>query len=312
METMNNINYTTRTPVWSGLGRDISHCTNVAEALEFSGLNFTVHQEDIQTSEMCPVPLQGYKANIKDDGTPLGIVSTKYKIVQNQDAFAFLDSLAGEGMHFERAGGLYNGRKVFILGRMPERYIMSGEHVSPYIVFINSHDGTGSIKVLMTPIRMICLNMLNLALRNATRSWSAVHSGDVTYKLEDARNTLFYAHQYMQRLGEAVESLRQISLSDKQVIEIAEVLIPVNDNMTAAQVKNANRQRQDLLERYFHAPDLIPLGQTAYRVLNAVTDHVNHADPIRRSANFTESRFSKSVEGHPMVDKAYSLLLATA
>ena len=62
----------------------------------------------------------------------------------------------------------------------------------------------------------------------------------------------------------------------------------------------------------FHAPDLIPLGQTAYRVLNAVTDHVNHADPIRRSANFIESRFSKSVEGHPMVDKAYSLLLATA
>lgn len=312
MEAINTINYAARTPVWSGLGQDISNCTTVDEALELSGLDFTVHQEDIQTSADLPVPLHGFKANVKDDGTPLGIVSTKYQVVQNRDAFAFLDDLAGEGMHFVRAGGLQNGRKVFVLGRMPDCYIMSGEHISPYIVFINSHDGTGSIKVLMTPIRMICLNMLNLALRNATRSWSAVHSGDVHGKLEDARNTLLYAHRYMQELGGAMEVLRQIPLSNSKVKELTEVLIPTGDQMSPVQIKNINRQRSDLLERYFEAPDLTLLDRSAYRFLNAVADHANHADPIRRRENFQESRFSRSVEGHPLVDRAYPLLLSAA
>ena len=107
-----NINYESRTPVWNGLGTDISDCRTTAEALAKSGLDFTVHQTDVVTDELFPIPLRGFKANIKDDGTPLGIVSTKYKVVQNTDAFGFLDGLVEEGMKFERAGGLQNGRKV--------------------------------------------------------------------------------------------------------------------------------------------------------------------------------------------------------
>ena len=312
MKDYKTINYAERRPVWSGLGTDISRCSNISEALFVSGLDFTVRQENIQTSEACPIPLDGFRANIKDDGTPLGIVSTKYKVVQNADAFAFLDSLVEEGMKFERAGGLQNGRKVFVLARMPDKYIISGEHISPYIVFINSHDGTGSIKILMTPVRMICLNMLNLALRNAVRSWSAVHSGNVSYKLEDAKNTLLYADRYMQELGVTIEELKQQPVSDAKVLELVDVLLPTNDSMSDTQRKNVGLQRKDLLERYFHAPDLAPLNRTAYRFINAVSDHATHADPIRRRENYNEALFNRSVEGNALVDRAYHLLSAAA
>lgn len=312
MEAIRTINYAERKPVWSGLGTDISGCGSVEKALRVSGLDFTVRQENIQTDELCPISLGGFKANIKDDGTPLGIVSTKYKVVQNSDAFAFLDGLVEEGMRFERAGGLQNGRKVFVLARMPDKYIISGEHVSPYIVFINSHDGTGSIKVLMTPVRMICLNMLNLALRNAVRSWSAVHSGNVSYKLEDAKNTLIYADRYMQELGVTIEDLKHQPVSDAKVIEMVDTLLPTNDGMSDIQRKNVGLQREDLLERYFHAPDLAPLRRTAYRFINAVSDHATHAEPIRRRVNYNETLFSRSVEGNALVDRAYHLLSAAA
>lgn len=312
MKDYKTINYAERRPVWSGLGTDISRCSNISEALFVSGLDFTVRQENIQTSEACPIPLDGFQANIKDDGTPLGIVSTKYKVVQNADAFAFLDSLVKEGMKFERAGGLQNGRKVFVLARMPDKYIISGEHISPYIVFINSLDGTGSIKILMTPVRMICLNMLNLALRSAVRSWSAVHSGNVSYKLEDAKNTLLYADRYMQELGVTIEELKQQPVSDAKVLELVDVLLPTNDSMSDTQRKNVGLQREDLLERYFHAPDLAMLNRTAYRFINAVSDHASHADPIRRRENYNEALFNRSVEGNALVDRAYHLLSAAA
>ena len=79
MKDYKTINYAERRPVWSGLGTDISRCGSVEEALRVSGLDFTVRQENIQTDELYPISLGGFKANIKDDGTPLGIVSTKYK-----------------------------------------------------------------------------------------------------------------------------------------------------------------------------------------------------------------------------------------
>ena len=313
----NIINYQERRPVWNGLGKDVSHCTTVDEALFDSGLDFNVYQTDIITDELYPIPLNGFKANVKEgavpgSGTPLGIVSTKYSVIQNSTAFAFLNSLVAEGMKFERAGGLQNGRKVFILARMPDRYIISGESISPYIVFINSFDGSGAVKILMTPVRMICLNMLNLALRKTLRSWSAVHCGDVVGKLEDAKNTLIYADRYMQELGAAIEDMKHQTITDAKVIELTDALYPTNDKMTDIQLRNIGQQRNDLLERYFHAPDLEPMKKTAYRFINAVSDHATHADPIRRRENYDESLFLRSVEGNPLVDRAFSLLSAAA
>ena len=308
----NIINYKERRPVWNGLGTDISHCTTVDEALHDSGLDFDVYQTDIVTDELYPIPLNGFKANVKDDGTPLGIVSSKYSVVQNRDAFSFLNDLAAEGMKFERAGGLQSGRKVFILARMPDRYIISGESITGYTVFINSFDGSGAVKILMTPVRMICLNMLNLALRKTLRSWSAVHCGDVTGKLEDAKNTLIYADRYMHELGAAIEDMKHQTITDTKVIELTDALYPTNDKMTDIQLRNVNQQRSDLLERYFHAPDLETMKKTAYRFINAVSDHATHAAPIRRRENSDESLFIRSVEGNPLVDRAFNLLSAAA
>ena len=308
----NTINYKERRPVWNGLGTDISHCTTVDEALHDSGLDFNVYQTNIVTDELYPIPLNGFKANIKDDGTPLGVVSTKYTLIPNRQAFSFLSTLVDEGMRFERAGGLQNGRKVFILARMPDRYIISGESIAPFIVFLNTFDCSGSLRILLTPIRMCCLNQLSLALRRAARSWSAMHCGDIEGKLEDAKKTLIYADRYMHELGATIEDLKQQPITDAKVIELTDALYPTNDKMTDIQLRNVNQQRNDLLERYFHAPDLEQMKKTAYRFINAVSDHATHAEPIRRRENFDEARFIRSVEGHPLIDRAYSLLSAAA
>jgi len=312
MAAITSINYSQRQPVWSGLGTDISNCRTVDEALYQSGLDFEVRQADIITNDLFPIPLKGFKANIKDDGTPLGIVSTKYSVVQNRDGFSFLNDLVDERMKFERAGGLQNGRKVFVLAKMPEKYIISGESISPYIVFINTHDGSGAIKVLLTPIRMVCLNMLNLALRNTMRSWSAIHSGDISGKLEEAKNTLIHADRYMQELGSTIEDLKHQSLDDDTIVELTAELYPVSEGMSDLQRRNVGVQRADLLERYFHAPDLEPLNKSAYRFINAVADHATHSEPIRRRENYDEALFSRSVEGNPLVDRAYRLLSSAA
>jgi hypothetical protein len=173
---------------------------------------------------------------------------------------------------------------------------------------MNSHDGTGAIKAAMTPIRVVCQNTLNLALSTAKRSWSTNHVGDIKGKMDDARNTLLYADQYMAELGKAIDAMNQQKLSDRQVYEYIDALFPLIDNATGQQRKNLLRMKEDVKARYFDAPDLQHVGKNAYRFVNAVSDFATHAKPIRTRANYREALFARTVDGNAMIDRAYRMV----
>lgn len=300
--------YVRETP-WHGLGTRVMEAPGSEDALELAGLNWKVRQEPIYTDNNLLIP--GYKAHVRDlDDKVLGVVTDRYKVVQNDEAFAFTDGLLGEGVRYETAGALLDGRKVWILARMPREFIINGEQISPYLVFSNTHDGSGAIKVAVTPIRVVCNNTLNLALSTAKRSWSMVHTGDVQGKMEEAKQTLFMAEKYMSRLGREFENLRKIELTDRQVMDYIKLLLPYENEDNSLHVRNINRLREDMQKRYFDAPDLKDVGNNAYRFVNAVSDFATHSEPIRRTKNFKENLFSRTVEGNPLIDKAYQMLCA--
>lgn len=300
--------YVRETP-WHGLGKRVSEAPSSKDALILAGLNWKVKQEPIYTNKN--EEIVGYKANVRNtDRKVLGVVTDRYKVIQNEEAFAFTDALLGEGVKYETAGSLQDGRKVWLLGRMPQEYIISGERISPYLVFSNTHDGTGAVKVCVTPIRVVCNNTLNLALTTAKRSWTMVHTGDIKGKLQEAQDTLFKAQDYMDKLGVAFDELRMKKLSDKQVMEYIQILLPIEDGTSAQQVRNMNKLREDMKMRYFDAPDLKGLGKNGYRFINAVSDFATHSEPLRKTSNYKENLFSRIMDGNVIIDKAYQMLCA--
>lgn len=298
--------YVRETP-WHGLGVKVTSAPKSQEALRLAGLDWKVIQEPIYTGN--EEKIEGFKANVRDlDRKVLGVVTDRYKIIQNEEAFAFTDELLGEGVRYETAGSLMGGRKVWLLARLPHEYIITGERISPYLVFSNTHDGSGAVKVALTPIRVVCSNTLNLALSTAKRSWSMVHTGNVKDRLKEAGDTMFLAEKYMDSLGKEFENLRMKKLTDQQVLDYIEILLPYEDDSTPQQVKNMARLREDLKARYFEAPDLQEVGKNAYRFINAVSDFATHAKPLRKTASYKETLFSKTMEGNPLIDKAYQMV----
>lgn len=294
---------------WHGLGKGVKQAPNSEEALSLAGLDWKVVQEPIITATGDLV--EGYKANVRDtDHRVLGVVTDRYKIAQNTDAFSFTDALLGEGVRYETAGSLQEGKKVWLLARLPHEYIIAGEHISPYLLFFNSHDGSGAVKVCITPIRVVCNNTLNLALATAKRSWSMVHTGDINGKLEEAKNTLFMAEKYMDSLGKEFEVLRKKNLTDAQVKEYIEILLPIEPDASSQQIRNVKSLREDLNRRYYDAPDLKGTGKNGYRFINAVSDFATHAKPLRMTSKYRENLFAKTIEGNPMIDKAYQMVSA--
>ena len=199
-----------------------------------------------------------------------------------------------------------------MLARLPHQYIISGDEITPYLVFMNSHDGTGSIKVAMTPIRVVCQNTLNMALARAKRSWSCNHTGDIDDKMAEARDTLLYANKYMAELGREIDKMQQIKISDKKIYDFLDELFPINEGATYQQRKNILKMKEDAKARYFDAPDLQHVGQNAYRFVNAISDFATHVKPLRERSNYRESLFARTVDGNPMIDRAYQMVMAVA
>ncbi len=114
---------------WHGLGVRVESAPSSEDALVMSGLNWNVIQRPIMTTSGNPIP--GYKANIRDtDNRVLGVVIDRYRVVQNTEAFAFTDALLGEGVRYETAGSLQDGKKIWILAKLPDKYIIEGEQIT--------------------------------------------------------------------------------------------------------------------------------------------------------------------------------------
>lgn len=298
VETM----FSTRVKPWHGIGTVVADCPTSKEAILLAGMDWKVEQRDVCTDS--GVMISGYKANIRDrDQSILGVVSDRYQVVQNEEAFAFTDELLGEGVEYETAGSLQGGRKTFILAKLPQRFIIAGDEITPYFVIMNSHDGSCAIKAAMTPVRVVCQNTLNLAFRTAKRTWTTKHTSNIMERIDDAKTTLQFAERYMGELGRGVDELIHKRLTDKKVMEYMSEFFTVTEDMTAAQRKNNLTMLNDMKRRYFDAPDLQEVGKNGYRFVNAVSDFATHAEPIRKTKNYKENLFLKTVEGSPMIDK---------
>lgn len=305
VETM----FYTREKPWHGLGTRVEEAPSSEDALILAGLDWRVSQRPIMTEDGLEVP--GFKVNLREnDRKILGVVTDRYKVVQNEEAFAFTDELLGEGVRYETAGSLQNGKRVWLLARLPDDFVVSEDAIAPYLVFMNSFDGTGAIKVAMTPVRVVCQNTLNLALSTASRTWSAKHTGDISGKMDDARNTLIYAGRYMEELAKDIERLNKIKLSDRKVYEYIDALFPLYNEPTDMQLRNLKRMKEEIKTRYFDAPDLAYTEKSAYRFVNAVSDFATHSKPLRTTANYRENLFARTIDGNAMIDRAYDLVHA--
>lgn len=117
VETM----FSVRVTPWHGLGEIIQEAPTSDDAIRIAGLDWRVIQSELICKENGQV-IDGFKVNIRDtDKKTLGIVTDRYKIVQNSEAFAFTDALLGEGVRYETAGSLASGRRVWMLAKLEDR-----------------------------------------------------------------------------------------------------------------------------------------------------------------------------------------------
>ncbi len=310
VETMAYVKFEERDVPWHGLGTPVDHVMSSIEALNLSGLNWKVEPRPmfIEAVNGHPLEVPNVIANVRiSDDSVLGTVSGKYKICQNDEAFDFTDELLNHNVKYETAGSLNNGRRVWMLAKMPEVEIV-GDKVEPYLVFTNNHDGKGAITVAVTPIRVVCQNTLALALNGSNRTWSTRHMGDLSSKKAEAIKTLGLATKYTEALKQMAEKFSVEKFNEKKFTVFVETLLPKEEDASDRQIKNLEFLRNDLTERFMKAPDIENFRFTKWGVLSAVSDFAFHKPAGRETDTYNERNFMRAVDGHPIMDRAYEII----
>lgn len=255
--------FSVRRMPWHGLGVVLDdYPRSIDDALEKAGLGWKVTHGDVlvvKTPEWTDdfgtkhapelVPAKGFKANLREDtGQVLGIVSHEYEVVDNRDAFRFLDALIGSELHFETAGSLWGGRRVWVLARRPEYIELGGDPSATYIYVANSHDGSMAVTAAVTPIRIVCANTLGSALRqaehgvNAQRTFRFRHTGNLQAKFAEARRVLGMTIDYEQQFKVLADRLARAPISERAFEQRVLRHLWVIDEDTG-KLARANRER---------------------------------------------------------------------
>ncbi|RKR79971.1 phage/plasmid-like protein (TIGR03299 family) [Mucilaginibacter gracilis] len=230
---MNTLHNGVKPQIWQILGTKVSHCKTSAEAIQEAKLDFTVCKHPnlhALPSGNNIISDNSFFTFRTDTEAILGDkIGADYQVVQNTEAFAFFDETikAYGSIKFDYAGSLGFGGTTFITAKLPEHIrIGRDDLIDPYLFLSSTHDGTGSITIAFTPIRIWCSNTLNAALQNCQNAIKIRHTASAAEKLKTAHKMLGLTDQLSTELGAIFNRWSRIRISDpelKRLIQLAMV-----------------------------------------------------------------------------------------
>jgi phage/plasmid-like protein (TIGR03299 family) len=303
-------------PAWHGLGTVLDHAPTSEAAIAAAHLDWTVSREVVKTASGLLVP-DTYATVRSDTNTVLGCVGDKYQIVQNRDAFAWMDSLLQDGlMRYESAGALRGGRTVWLLARLPSvDEIAPGDTTHRYILFSTSHDGSAALQALPTSVRVVCANTLRIA---TARSVGIRHTGDMKGKLDEARRYLSQFDSQFTLFRDEARKLAGKRLQGTEARDYINELFPEPDQATTT-LRTRNRrdkQVEQIRANYRNGRQSIPaIRESWWALYNSVSELVDHQTTHRGTQRERQETHMLSVldgTGANFKAKAFALALQMA
>ena len=199
----------------AGLDWNVSKCELVAKMpihINQADTNGFIHGTNNYVE--CPNAFATYRT---DYNIPLGIVKERYTPVQNTEAFNFFNNAIGKNKALWQTAGFFgNGERIFVSAKLPKNIFVQDDVIENYLVFTTSHDGSSGVKILFTPIRIVCENTLNAAIHDSTNYISFRHTKSVHNNLDIAAEILETCNNKIANLQEQFILMKKIKMTDEK------------------------------------------------------------------------------------------------
>jgi len=320
-----NINtYIGRQSAWHKLGTVTGSFMTWAQIIAHGGLDFSVFKSQLHDGRGELVNAYGTfrwdRADViskdKSKAKFLGVVGADYKVLNHGTGFELIDALmlTQDGAYYETAGVLGAGEVVWGLADLNLSYRIGDDEHKNYILFCTSHDGSYSYQLRAIDERVVCNNTLDIALAERTKSSFKVrHTKNADTKVQDAHKALELITDDIKTVEAKLQFLAGRKITKESLQIITDRLFPAKkdddgknvdstrrDNMLAAVLANFERNDGNAFPEQ---------RGSAYNLLNAVTEYVDH-DRSSRGGMREESALFGS--GNVLKTKAMEVIMSNA
>lgn len=275
---LNDHMFSAREVPWHGIGTIVPDALPAAEALKAAELDWEVFLAPaIAETPLGDQPTNAYfpmtkvKGQYEFVGNATRVVSDKYEVLQNVDAFTFMDNLVDQGLRYETAGSLRNRAWVWMTAKLPQSILVGGvDETDIYLLLSNSHDGTKAVRVDVTPVRVVCQNTLNWAWGSSRRSWSARHLSTIEGRIDEARRTLELSFDYVDDWKITAELLLAEVFTDRKMANLLDKVID--------ETPRSDRIKADIRNLFNESPTIkgTAVAGTAFGAVNAIGEYFDH------------------------------------
>ena len=277
------------------------------EALHRAKVDWTVAKTPIYLPSGQVIP--GHFANVRsDNGRPLGIVGNRYQVIQNRNGLDLFDVAAAKGaIEYGNAGTFKGGAIVWMQAKLPGSLSIAGDEVARYLLLANTHDGSGTLRILLTPIRVVCKNTLTMALRTGG-GMTIRHTFSADAKVTAAIAAIEGAGRFYGEFADAANSLYRRQMSGSGMRDYAARVFPVvGEGKPSARLEGVRSRVIDLFD---NGKGHYAIRGTAWAAYNAVTEYVDHHRATRGDeANRLESAWLGS--GADIKRRAFEIAVAS-
>ncbi len=270
-----------------------------AEAIKAAQLNWnvslrTVHANISKGNAPQYSLADEFRAVVREDTNDvLGVVGRRYAPIQNEAAFQFMDSLVrGKYAMYHTAGALYGGKKIWMLCKLPGDIKVNGKDVvEKYLLLVNHHNGDGAARCFFTPIRVVCANTLNAAIKHFVRGegYSIRHTGDIQQKVKAAQQILGLAQEYYKEFEVKANFLANQKFNDTMMsIALSKIFPAEDESQVATRTQNIRDTVTDLFQGSGKGSK--EFRGTAWGAYNAFTEYADHIKTVRGEEEDSSSR----------------------
>lgn len=291
MNTIQTIGTIGRQSTFANIGTKIVNSSTVEEALVEAGLNYEVHKRPVSDAkDKYTDPNYFFTRPTFDNGQnygdAFGIVSDKYQIIQNNEAFSFIDCIPE--LEFKKMGTTKGGM-IYFIGELPELNIL-GDSYNPYLIFRNSHNGKYNLQVTICPLRIVCQNQFNIAFKESPNTITIRHSRQAPERIEQARRVITAHGEYYNHLKIQAEEWATQHIGAFSVQQVIDDLFPIKEDMKEFQKERMEESRA-LFNKALNSNDNQNFKNSVWGMINAYSDYITHREPARQTSTAAENRF---------------------
>lgn len=274
--------YVKETP-WKGLGTSFeTQPTTAEEIVKKAQLDWVVMFLPMMT-ELHPT-VDNYKAIYREDNNQvLGVVNNRNPvIVQNADMFNAFNYLLGKNVDAETASVFDSGRYTFGTFKVNEPYKILDDEVDHYFVVVNDHlKPDGKISVMNTPVRVVCQNAIESAIRKSFYHLRVPITGDASIDKSVSYTIIDSATDAMLDLQKRAEEMVRKKIDRTYLDKILDELFPftqADDDSILHSKANEGVEivRETFISQCLHAENLMNYHGTQWAMYNAVVDFHQH------------------------------------